>query len=122
MGSLRNINTAAISYAHTYDRGYPSTLAALGPTKSEIRNSSPEPSEKAAGLIDEYLASGRKSNYKFAYNPGPADSTGKITTYAVRADPIEPGNTGKMYYFTDQTGVIRAEKGKEADESSPPIK
>lgn len=121
VGSLRNIKTAAISYAHTYDRGYPPTLADLGPAKSEIPNTRPKESDKAAGLIDEILASGRKSNYRFTYIAGPADSTGKITTYAVHADPIEPGKTGKMYYFTDQTCVIRAEKGKEANANSPPI-
>ena len=121
LGSLRTINTAAISFAQTYHRGYPPSLAALGPPKAESPNASVGPSEKAADLIDEYLAAGRKSNYRFTYIAGPADSTGRIQTYAVHADPIEPGKTGKWYYFTDQTNVIRSEKGKEANESSPSI-
>lgn len=121
VGSLRTINSAAMTYESMYNHGYPATLAVLGPPLIENPDASVRPSEKAAGLIDEYLASGRKSNYRFTYIPGPAGSTGKITTYAVHADPLEPGNTGKMYYFTDQTSVIRGEKGKEANENSPPI-
>jgi hypothetical protein len=120
VGSLAGINTAATIYAEAYGR-FPPSLAVLGPAKTDNPDASAEPSKKAAGLIDEFLASGRKSNYRFAYHPGPADSTGKITTYAVHADPIEPGKTGKMYYFTDQTCVIRTEKGKEANANSPPI-
>jgi hypothetical protein len=122
LGSLRTINTAAITYKSTYNRGYPPTLAALGPPSAGNSNSSAEPSEKAAGLIDEYLAASLKSNYRFTYIPGPADSAGKIQTYTVRADPLEPGVSGKMYYFTDQTGVIRVEKSREANQNSPPIK
>jgi len=121
LGSLRTINTAAISYAQTYHRGFPPSLAALGSPKAESPNASVRPSEKGADLIDEYLAAGRKSNYRFTYLAGPADSTGKIQTYTVHADPIEPGKTGKWYYFTDQTNVIRSERGKEASESSTSI-
>ncbi|MFZ0963176.1 MAG: DUF4190 domain-containing protein [Terriglobia bacterium] len=121
VGSLRTINTAAMTYASTYNRGYPPTLAVLGPPLIEYPNGSAEPSEKAAGLIDEVLASGRKSNYRFTYIPGPTGSTGKTTTYAVHADPIEPGKTARMRYYTDQTCVIRAEKDREAYASSPPL-
>jgi hypothetical protein len=122
LGSLRTINTAAITYKSTYNRGYPPTLAALGPPINGNSNSSIEPSEKAAGLIDEYLASSLKSNYRFSYIPGPADDTGRIQAYRVLAGPLEPGVSGKMYYFTDQTNVIRVEKGREADQNSPPMK
>jgi len=72
-------------------------------------------------LIDEYLAAGRKSNYRFTYIPGPVDSAGRILTYKVHADPVEPGVSGKMHYFTDQTSVIRVENGKEANANSPPL-
>lgn len=33
VGSLRTVDTAAITYASTYDAGYPPSLAALGPPK-----------------------------------------------------------------------------------------
>jgi hypothetical protein len=119
VGSLRTINAAAISYAQTYHRGYPPTLSDLGPPKAE--SASVELSEDAAGLIDEYLAASLKSNYRFTYIAGAADSTGTIQTYAIHADPMEPGVSGKLHYFTDQTHVIRCEKGKVANEHRPPI-
>jgi hypothetical protein len=114
---LRIINTAATVYASRYDRGFPPTLAALGPPK----DAGIEVSGKAAGLIDDILASGTKAGYRFSYLAGPVDSSGKISTYMVHADPVEPFALGKMHYFTDQTGVIRVEKDREAYASSPPI-
>jgi len=119
--SLREINAAATTYATTYGHGFPSMLAALGPPESENSSARVEPSEKAAGLIGEYLAEGRKSFYQFTYTAGPADSTGRIQSYMVHADPVDSFEAGNIYYFTDQTSVIRVQKGKEADEHSRPI-
>jgi type II secretory pathway pseudopilin PulG len=119
--SLREINAAAATYATTYGHGFPATLAALGTQQSENTNAPVEPSEKAAGLIGEYLAEGRKSFYRFTYLPGPTDSTGRIQSYAVHADPVDSFEAGNIYYFTDQTSVIRIQKGREANQDSPPI-
>jgi len=119
--SLREINAAAATYATTYGHGFPATLAALGPPQSENPNTHAEPSEKAAGLIGEYLAEGRKSFYQFTYIPGPADSAGGIQSYTVHADPMDPFEAGNIYYFTDQTGVIRVAKKREANQDSPAI-
>jgi hypothetical protein len=121
VGSLRAINTAATTYKSTYNHGYPLTLAVLGPPNDESPGANVQASEEAAGLIDDHLASGRKSNYRFTYVAGPPDSTGEVITYSVHADPMEPGVSGKLYYFTDQTRVIRIEKMKEANQHSPPI-
>lgn len=117
-GTLRSINTAAVTYASTYNRGFPPTLAALGPPK----NGSTEWSENAAGFIDDILASGSKSGYRFSYIAGPVDSSGKISTYTVHADPVAPFEHRKNHYFTDQTGVVRVENDREAYASSPPIR
>jgi type II secretory pathway pseudopilin PulG len=116
VGSLRTINVAAITYASTYNEGYPPTLVSLGPPASGL-----PPSASAAGLIDEVLASGRKSGYAFTYTAGEKDSEGRIEAYTVHADPITPGSTGLNYYFTDQSGVIREEHDKQATEQSPPL-
>jgi hypothetical protein len=120
VGSLRTINTAAISYAGTYKRGFPPNLAVLAPPK----NASIERSEKAAGLIDDVLASGVScfgGCYRFSYIAGRVDSDGKISTYTVHADPVEHRAKSKIHYFTDQTGVIRQEENREAYQYSPPI-
>jgi prepilin-type N-terminal cleavage/methylation domain-containing protein len=98
--SLRMITTAETSYASTYNIGYAQALSNLGPPTSGDATSA------AAGLIDSVLASGLKSGYNFAYSSGPVDTSGKINTYQVNADPISSA-TGTIYYYTDNSGVIR---------------
>jgi type II secretory pathway pseudopilin PulG len=133
LGSLRTINTAAITYGSTYDHGFPPTLAALGPPKNATPNLPTDEyikllSENGAGLLDEILASGTKSGYRFTYAAGKVDSDGRINTYTVHANPVTPGETGDKYFFTDESGVIRRgeyddKTGKwgEANADSPPI-
>jgi hypothetical protein len=124
LGRLCTINTAASVYATNYARGFPLTLADLAPPKYDSTSASYKPSEKAAGLIDDVLASGVSCYggcYRFSYIAGPVDSNGKISTYTVHADPAELCAHSKMHYFSDQTRVIRVEKDREAYASSPPI-
>ena len=116
VGSLRTLNVAAITYNSTYNQGYPPGIAALGPPAG-----SATPDANAAGLIDEVLATGTKSGYVFTYSAGERDAQGRVQSYAIHADPIKPGNTGQNHYFTDQTGVIRQETDRPANEQSPPI-
>jgi type II secretory pathway pseudopilin PulG len=123
--SLRTINTAVITYATTYDHGYPPSLAALGPPKTESPNAPIDEllkatNSQAAGLIDSFLASGTKSGYRFTYAAG-EKLGGRSDTYTLHADPITPGVTGQRHFFTDESGVIRQETGKEANVYSPPI-
>src|SRR5260370_15123699 len=59
VGSIRSINTAAVTYSFTYPAaGYPSTLAQLAPATGA--------SSSSADLIDSVLASGTKSGYQFS--------------------------------------------------------
>jgi type IV pilus assembly protein PilA len=67
------------------------------------------------------LASGTKSGYSFAYAPGATDASGNVLSYAVTANPITRGTTGQRGFFTDQTGVIRADTTTAATSSSTPI-
>jgi hypothetical protein len=92
----------------------------MGPPKTRWLHSTPAPNEEAAGFISGELASGLKSGYRITYDAGPVDSAVKIQTYAVHAHPID-SSVGDTNYFTDQTGVIRQQSGKEADANSPPI-
>jgi type IV pilus assembly protein PilA len=112
VGSLRTLTTSAISYSTTYG-GYPHTLANLGPATSATSTS--------ADLIDSVLASGSKSGYNFTYLAGATDSAGNVLTYTITAQPINAGTTGQRYFFTDQSGVIRANPTGAADVSSTPI-
>ena len=111
VGSLRTINTACISYSTTYG-GFPTSLAALGPAATAT--------SATADLIDSVLSSGTKSGYTFTYTPGAA--VGGVTySYTVVANPVTRGVTGQRGFFTDQTGVIRADTAASASVASTPI-
>jgi hypothetical protein len=123
VGSLRTINTAEITYAYTYERGYSPSLAELGLPPRGM-----QPSASAAGLIDSVLASGTKRYqtyrvaedivddveaalgreprhaYRYEYKPGPRDEHGRINSYTICARPI---GERRASYFTDESGVIR---------------
>ncbi len=116
-GSLRWLNNALAEYAKTFHRGYPSKLAALGPHTTV---GSPGDAS-AAELIDAPLASGRKSGYIFDYVPGPLDTQGVVRSYEIHADPIAYDIPNQKHFFTDETVVIRVEKGKAAQKNSPSI-
>ena len=110
VGSLRTINTASVAYSTSYTT-YPSSLAVLGPVSGGGSASS-----TTADLIDSVLAAGSKSGYTFSYTAG-----GSNLSYTLVADPTSPGVTGQRHFFTDQSGVIRADPGTTATVSSTPI-
>lgn len=112
VGSMSTLNSACITYLTIYG-GYPASLANLGPGSTA--------SPASADLIDSVLASGSKSGYTFYYSAGPKDATGRVNTYAIKADPSTPGTTGQKSFFTDQSGAIRANTAGPADANSTPI-
>ena|SRR6202451_4029269 len=114
VGSLRTINTSCVEYSTTYGVGYPGSLGALGGTGTATSAS--------AGLIDSVLAGGVKSGFTFVYTAATADSAGSIDTYTITATPVVAGTTGQRMFFTDQSGVIRANaSGSGANVNSTPI-
>ena len=116
VGSLRTLNTSAILYTTTYGTGYPGSLAVLGGSTSAAATSA------SAELIDTVLAHGTKSGYVFTYTAATADAAGSIDSYTITATPISAGTTGQRMFFTDQSGVIRANStGSGASVTSTPI-
>ncbi len=113
VGSLRTINTACVTYSTTYGTGYPVALANLKPAATATA--------AAADLIDSVLAAGIKSGYKFTYAAEAADAAGNTNKYTITAVPVNPGTTGQRGFFTDQSGVIRADSGGTATVASTPI-
>jgi prepilin-type N-terminal cleavage/methylation domain-containing protein len=111
VGSLRTINTAEVTYATTYqDIGF-TALASLGGTGTTASSTN-------ALLLDSVLAGGTKSGYTFAT----ANLTGTpIVTYDATATPVTVGQTGQRRFFTDQSGVIRANASGAATNSSSPL-
>ncbi len=112
VGSLRTINTACVTYSTTYGTGYPTLLANLKPANPATA--------AAADLIDSVLASGSKSGYSFVYG-GVTAAGGQNVTYTIVAEPANRGTTGQRGFFTDQSGVIRANPTGAADVNSTPI-
>jgi type IV pilus assembly protein PilA len=111
VGSLRTLNTACIAYSTSYGQ-FPSALPNLGPVGSGGTASS-----TTADLIDSVLSAGTKSGYTFVYTAGNSNQS-----YTITAKPIIAGQTGQRMFFTDQSGVIRADgSGSGANASSTPI-
>jgi len=63
----------------------------------------------AAGLLDDVLAAGYKSGYSFFYTPSEySTGTNQYYGYTLLGNPSTFGQTGGVYYYSDQSGVIRA--------------
>jgi type IV pilus assembly protein PilA len=112
VASLRALNAACANYSMLYG-GYPRSLSNLGP--GDAANST------SAALIDAALASGTKSGYVFTYTAGAIGIGGNVLSYNITANSATPGSTGQRRFFTDQSGVIRANRAGAADASSTPI-
>jgi type IV pilus assembly protein PilA len=111
VGSLRTLNTACIAFSTSYGQ-FPQNLTNLGPIAASGTASS-----TSADLIDSVLAAGTKSGYVFAYT-----AATPFQTYTITATPITVGQTGQRMFFTDQSGVIRANvTGSGATVASTPI-
>ena len=114
VGSLRQINTAQVTYASTFNIGFSSTLSYLGPVVAG------QPTSLGAGLLDSLVVSGAKSGYLFVYSASAPDASGKVNSYEVTGTPASP-STGTIYYFTDQSGVIRQNSTAVAGSTDSPI-
>lgn len=101
VGSIRTINTVEVSYQAAYG-GYANTLSNLGgadPCKKSV---------ETACLLDESLAGGSKSGYKFVAvgeNPSGTDNT----SYVAGAAPEVFDRTGKRMFCSTEKSVIRVD-------------
>ncbi len=110
VGSLRTINTAQVTYASTYPaQGFATSLAVLGGTGTSS-------SSAGALLLDNVLGSatgggtgsGSSSNVKSGYQfCVTASGTQPVPTYSSNANPVTVDQTGKRYFYSDASGVIR---------------
>jgi len=111
VGSLRTLNTAAVTYSSTYPSvGYPGTLGALAPAASAT--------SAAADLVDSVLAAGTKSGYSFTWAAGAGTPS---TGYNITANAVAQGTSGTRGFYTDQSGVIRYSAGAGATTASAPL-
>lgn len=109
--SLRQLNTAILSYQERCDNRLPDSLAKLGPSTPPNPNSC----DTGMGLVDATLTAGQKAGYVFSYEKR-SDSG-----YVLNADPVKFNNTGSMHFFTDESNIIRSDKTGPANGESPPL-
>ena len=92
LANIRTLHAAMTTYHAQFDR-YPASIDALGPGSGAGH----------ASLIAAEFASGTLDGYHLTVQGGPS-------VYTINAEPLEAG--GRTFY-SDQTAVIRAEKGPE---------
>ena len=113
VAALRTINTSSVAYSTTYGQ-YPGALASLGPMASGSN-----PTSTTADLIDSVLAAGTKSGYVITYTG--TTSSGVVGSYTIVAKAVTQGVSGQRSFFTDASGVIRADPAAAATASSTPL-
>jgi type IV pilus assembly protein PilA len=110
VGSIRTMNTAAITYNSVYGNGFPGSLAQMGTTGAAAISCT------NAGLLDSVLTAGTKSGYTFILTHGGTQLTASQSScatlgfsdgYTVTATPITVGTTGQRAFCSDPSGVIR---------------
>ena len=111
VGSIRTINTAAISYNSSYGNGFPVTLAQIGTATPAVAVSCDN-----SQYLDSVLTAGLKSGYTFSIVSGGAPLAAAITGcatpgstagYSAIAFPSNVGTTGQRSFCSDASGVIR---------------
>ena len=110
VATMRTLNTSAVAYSTTYG-SYPTHLTDLGPSSS--------PTSTAADLIDSVLAldPALKSGYTFVW----ASTGTPPSAYTLVATPVTQGVTGQRGFYTNQSGVIRADPTGAATSASTPL-
>jgi len=114
VGSIRTINTAAVTFSSTYpSNGFPPSLIAMGganPCTAAPAN---------ACLLDAVLSAGTKSGYVFNWA---GDGATPSVNYTVTGLPVTIGSSGQRGFFSDQSGVIRyTTDGSAPTTASPPL-
>jgi len=114
VGSVRMINTSAITYSSTYvNVGFPANMADMGGANPCSATST------TACILEDAIAQGTKSGYAFAWT---GDGATPSVAYSLLGTPLVVGSSGQRMFCTDQTGVVRYDpSGAGCDMSSSPL-
>jgi type IV pilus assembly protein PilA len=114
VGSVRMINTSAVTYSSTYvDVGYPTNMTDMGGADPCSASST------TACILEETIALGTKSGYSFVWT---GDGVTPSVGYTLTGTPLVVGGSGQRMFCSDQTGVIRFEpSGAGCNTSSSPV-
>jgi prepilin-type N-terminal cleavage/methylation domain-containing protein len=107
--TIQTIHTAQTQYQSQFGK-FAASLTELGPPQSG------QPGPQAADLIDNNLASGEKSGYKYVV-------AGNQAGYTISAVPVAYNSTGSRTFYSDATMQIRQNYGPEpATAQSPELR
>jgi type IV pilus assembly protein PilA len=114
VGSVRMINTSAVTYSSTYvNVGFPANMADMGGANPCSASST------TACILEDTIAQGRKSGYSFVWT---GDGATPSVAYSLTGTPLVVGGSGQRMICTDQTGVIRYDpSGAGCDPLSSPV-
>jgi type IV pilus assembly protein PilA len=114
VGSVRMINTSAVTYSSTYvNVGFPANMADMGGANPCSASST------MACILEDTIAQGTKSGYAFVWT---GDGAIPSVAYSLTGTPLVVGASGQRMFCTDQTGVIRYDpSGAGCDTSSSPV-
>jgi type II secretory pathway pseudopilin PulG len=104
ISNLTSLGKAIQEYYLHNSYSYPENLTDL-----TLPNSNPP-------YISQELASGSYTGYSYAYASSQQD-----VGFSINAEPITPGKTGVRHFYLDETGVIRTNSERKADENDTPI-
>ena len=114
IGSVRMINTSAVTYSSTYvDVGFPTNMVDMGGANPCSATST------TACILEDTLAQGTKSGYSFVLT---GDGATPSVSYTLTATPLNVGSSGQRQFCTDQAGVIRYDpSGAGCNAASGPV-
>jgi type IV pilus assembly protein PilA len=99
VGSVRMINTSAVTYSSTYvNLGFPASLGNMGGVNPCTASAA------TACLLEDTLAQGTKSGYSFVWT---GDGATPSVAYTLTATPLSVGGSGQRQFCSDQAGAIR---------------
>jgi type IV pilus assembly protein PilA len=115
--TLRDINTAESVYSVQFGIGFSQDLPSLGGTSGAATPTNalliPDPVAQAPNTKDGFVFT-----YVVTANNGP---NGTPSNYSVNADPIAAGNTGRRWFYTDESFVIHFNATSSASANDPSI-
>jgi type IV pilus assembly protein PilA len=115
VANIRTITTAQTAYSIQYGTGFSAQLSFLGDAGG------PTSTATNAVLIDRVLATGSKSGYNYIYGVTAADGNGNPISYSINANPILQGATGRRFFYSDQSCIIRVNNNAVAGNADPAI-
>jgi hypothetical protein len=94
-------------------QGFPATLSRLGPGRGDCMH---------ANLVEARLAMLRPARlgYVYSYHPG-VEGANRVTVFALVASPVQPGFTGKRFFYLDEAGIIRQSDSQIVGPGSEPL-